>query len=50
MEYHDPNTSYIDKRSPSMAIASLILGIAGLAMSCCSYPAIIFGSLAIIIA
>ena len=50
MEYHDPNTSYIDKRSPSMAIASLILGIAGLAMSCCIYPAIIFGSLAIILA
>ena len=50
MEYHDPNTSYIDKRSPSMAIASLILGIAGLAMSCSIYPAIIFGSLAIILA
>lgn len=33
-----------------MAIASLVLGIAGLVMSCCIYPAIIFGSLAIILA
>ncbi len=50
MEYTEINTSYIDKRSSSMAIASLVLGIAGLVMSCCIYPAIIFGSLAIILA
>lgn len=45
-----PNTSYIDKRSNSMAIASMALAIAGLVLSCCVYPAIIFGSLAIILA
>ncbi len=50
MDYHNMDTSYIDKRSQSMAIASLVLGIAGLVMSCCIYPAIIFGSLAIIFA
>ena len=50
MEYTEINTSYIDKRSSSMAIASLVLGIAGLVMSCCIYPAIIFGSLAILFA
>lgn len=33
-----------------MAIASLVLAIAGLVMGCCIYPAIIFGSLAIILA
>ena len=52
-EYHmpnTPNTSYIEKRSASMAIASLVLAIAGLVMGCCIYPAIIFGSLAIILA
>lgn len=45
-----PNTSYIEKRSAGMAIASLALAIAGLAMGCCIYPPIIFGSLAIILA
>lgn len=45
-----PNTSYIEKRSTSMAIASMVLAIAGLVMGCCVYPAIIFGSLAIILA
>lgn len=50
MDYNEINTSYIDKRSSSMAIASMVLGIAGLVMSCCIYPAIIFGSLAIILA
>lgn len=50
MEYHETGTSYIEKRSPSMAIASMILGIAGLAMCCCIYPAIVFGSLSIIFA
>ncbi|MEY8390283.1 DUF4190 domain-containing protein [Lachnospiraceae bacterium] len=50
MQYKEMNTSYIDKRSSSMAIASMVLGIAGLVMSCCIYPAIIFGSLAIIFA
>jgi len=52
-EYHmpnTPNTSYIEKRSASMAISSLVLAIAGLVMGCCIYPAIIFGSLAIILA
>ena len=49
MQYHEMNTSYIDKRSSSMAIASMVMGIAGLVMSCCIYPAIIFGSLAIIL-
>ncbi len=45
-----PNPSYIEKRSASMAIASMVLAIAGLVMGCCIYPAIIFGSLAIILA
>lgn len=45
-----PNNSYIEKRSQSMAIASMALAIAGLVMGCCIYPAIIFGSLAIILA
>lgn len=52
-EYNMPNTphtSYIEKRSASMAIASMVLAIAGLMMGCCIYPAIIFGSLAIILA
>lgn len=50
MDYDTMNTSYIDKRSSSMALASLVMGIVGLVMSCCIYPAIIFGSLAIIFA
>ncbi len=50
MDYNEMYTSYIDKRSSSMAIASMVLGIAGLVLSCCIYPAIIFGSLAIIFA
>lgn len=37
-------------RSAGMAVASLIMGILGLVMSCCIYPPIIFGSLAIIFA
>lgn len=45
-----PNTSYIEKRSAGMAIASMVLAITGLVMGCCIYPAIIFGSLAIILA
>lgn len=52
-EYNMPNTphtSYIEKRSASMAIASMVLAIAGLMTGCCIYPAIIFGSLAIILA
>lgn len=55
-EYHmpdipnAPNTNYIEKRSTSMAIASMALAIAGMVMGCCVYPAIIFGSLAIILA
>ncbi|MFG6383706.1 MAG: DUF4190 domain-containing protein [Lachnospiraceae bacterium] len=47
---YESNKSYIDVRSASMSIASMILGILGLIMSCCIYPAIIFGSLAIIFA
>lgn len=47
---YESNKSYIDVRSASMSIASMILGILGLVMSCCIYPAIIFGSLAIIFA
>ncbi len=55
-EYHmpdipnAPHANYIEKRSTSMAIASMALAIAGLVMGCCVYPAIIFGSLAIILA
>lgn len=55
-EYHmpdipnTPHTDYIEKRSASMAIASMALAIAGLVMGCCVYPAIIFGALAIILA
>lgn len=45
-----PNNSYIEKRSQSMAIASMALAIAGLVMGCCIYPAIIFGALAVILA
>lgn len=50
MDYNGTSTSYIDKRSASMAIASMVLGIAGMVMSCCIYPAIIFGSLALLLA
>lgn len=50
MDYNESNTSYIEMRSAGMAIASLVMGIIGLVMSCCVYPAIIFGSLAIIFA
>lgn len=50
MDYNGTNTSYIDKRSASMAIASMVIGIAGMVMSCCIYPAIIFGSLALLLA
>ncbi len=50
MDYYNSDTSYIEKRSIGMAIAAMVMGIAGLAMSCCIYPAIIFGSLAIIFA
>lgn len=49
MDY-ESNKSYIDVRSASMSIASMVMGILGLVMSCCIYPAIIFGSLAIIFA
>ena len=49
MDY-EPNKSYIEMRSAGMAVASLIMGILGLVMSCCIYPPIIFGSLAIIFA
>ena len=30
MDYTGTNTSYIDKRSASMAIASMVIGIAGM--------------------
>ena len=43
MDYYNSDTSYIEKRSIGMAIAAMVMGIAGLAMSCCIYPAIIFG-------
>lgn len=33
-----------------MSVAAMVMGILGLVMSCCVYPAIIFGSLAIIFA
>lgn len=50
-EYNNmPDNSYIEKRSQSMAIASMALAIAGLVMGCCIYPAVIFGALAIILA
>ena len=49
MDY-EPNKSYIEMRSAGMAVASLLMGILGLVMSCCIYPPIIFGSLAIIFA
>lgn len=40
--------SYVDRRFTGMAITSMILGIAGLVLGCCVYPAFVFGSLAII--
>lgn len=49
MDY-ESNKSYIEMRSAGMSVASLIMGILGLIMSCCIYPAMIFGSLAIIFA
>lgn len=49
MDY-ESNKSYIEMRSAGMSVASLVMGILGLALSCCVYPAIIFGSLAIIFA
>lgn len=49
MDY-ESNKSYIEMRSAGMSVASLIMGIFGLIMSCCIYPAMIFGSLAIIFA
>ncbi len=41
---------YIEKRSAGMAVASLVMGIVGIALSCCIYPAFVFGSLAVIFA
>lgn len=49
MDY-EPNKSYIEMRSAGMSVASLVIGILGLAMGCCVYPPIIFGSLAILFA
>lgn len=49
MDY-ESNKSYIEMRSAGMSVASMILGILGLIMCCCIYPAIIFGSLALIFA
>ena len=49
MDY-ESNKSYIEMRSAGMSVTSLIMGIFGLIMSCCIYPAMIFGSLAIIFA
>ena len=44
------NKSYIEMRSAGMSVASLVMGILGLAMGCCVYPPVIFGSLAILFA
>ncbi|TGY96669.1 DUF4190 domain-containing protein [Petralouisia muris] len=49
MDY-ESNKSYIEMRSAGMSVAAMIMGILGLVMSCCVYPAIVFGSLAIIFA
>ena len=49
MDY-ESNKSYIEMRSAGMSVAAMVMGILGLVMSCCVYPAIIFGSLAIIFA
>lgn len=49
MDY-ESNKSYIEMRSAGMSVTSLIMGIFGLIMSCCIYPSMIFGSLAIIFA
>ena len=49
MDY-GPGRSYIEMRSAGMAVASLVMGILGIALSCCIYPAFIFGSLAVIFA
>lgn len=44
------NKPYIEMRSAGMAVASLVMGIVGIALSCCIYPAFVFGSLAILFA
>lgn len=49
MDY-EPNRSYIEMRSAGMAVASLVMGIIGIVLSCCIYPAFVFGSLSIIFA
>ena len=49
MDY-EANKSYIEMRSAGMSVASLVMGILGLAMGCCVYPPVIFGSLAILFA
>lgn len=46
----DTGTPYTNKRSESMAMASVILGIAALLTSGCIYAALICGSLGIIFA
>lgn len=46
-EFQQP---YADKRSAGMAVASLVLGIVSVVLSCCVYPGFIFGSLAVILA
>lgn len=46
----DNQNVYRNRRSPSMANASLILGIVSLAASTCILPGIICGSLGIILA
>ena len=51
MDYdYESNKSYIEMRSAGMSLASMVMGILGLVMSCCVYPVIVFGSLAIIFA
>ena len=49
MDY-EPNRSYIEMRSAGMAVASLVMGSIGIVLSCCIYPAFVFGSLSIIFA
>lgn len=53
--YDDNNSNgtspiYDDKRSNSMALASLVLGIIAIATGCCVYTSIICGALAIMLA
>ena len=51
MDYdYDSNKSFIEMRSAGMSVASMVMGILGIVMSCCVYPVIICGSLAIIFA